>query len=148
MLAKWYGNALSGQWGTTAVRRVDWATDAAKVSLHAVGYVPNQDSDTFFSSATSELATAGGYTAGGFVLTGKTVTYVGASNEVQLDAIDASWTSATFTAYRAVTYVDTAGAATTDPLLGYVDFEGAESVTTGTFTIQWDPTGVLKVTAA
>jgi hypothetical protein len=41
-----------------------------------------------------------------------------------------------------------AGADSTDPLMGYVDFGGAEQVTSETFQITWDTTGVLKVTAS
>ena len=45
-----------------------------------------------------ELATAGGYTAGGATLTtgGSSCTYDTATDEVRLDATDASWSSATF----------------------------------------------------
>jgi hypothetical protein len=32
--------------------------------------------------------------------------------------------------------------------MGYVNFGGDETVASGTFTIQWDSTGVLKITAA
>lgn len=147
--AKWYGNAFTGQFSATAARRVDWATDSVKVALCTSSYTPNQDTHVFFSDVTNELATAGGYTAGGVALAGKSVSYDSASNETRLIASASSWTSATFTAAIAVVYVDTAGAATTDPLLGWVDFGGNETVTSGTFTINWDATnGVLKVAVA
>lgn len=145
--ANWYGQGLLGQWSATAARRVDWVTDTVKTSLHTSSYTPNQDTDDFFNDATNEI-TGTGYTAGGVTLGSKTATYDSGTNEVRLDAADAQWTTATFTTRRAVTWVDTAGASTTDPLLGWVDFGGDESVTSGTFTIQWDSTGVLKVTAA
>lgn len=80
-------------------------------------------------------------------LTGNTVTYDTGTNETRLDANDASWTSASFTAALAVVYRST-GTASTSRLLGWVDFGGNQTVTAGTFTIQWDATGVLKVTAA
>jgi hypothetical protein len=145
--AAWYGNALLGQFSTTAARRVDWATDTIKTSLHTSSYTPNQDTDDFFNDATNEI-TGTGYTAGGVTLGGKTTAYDSASNEARLDANDAQWTSASFTARIAVTYSDTAGANTTDPVMGYVNFGGDETVASGTFTIQWDATGVLKITAA
>lgn len=144
--ANWYGNALLGQWSATAARRVDWVTDTIKTSLHTSTYTPNQDTDDFFNDASNEI-TGTGYTAGGVTLAGKTATYDSASNETRLDANDAQWTTATFTARRAVTYKDT-GTSTTSPVMGWVDFGGDESVSSGTFTIQWDSTGVLKVTAA
>lgn len=146
--SKWYGNGLLGQYSTTAARRVDWATDAITVSLHTSTYVPNQDTDDFFNDATNELSTAGGYTSPGLALGGKSTTYDTGTNEMRLDANDAQWTSATFTARIAVVYSNTAGATTTDPLLTYVDFGGDETVSSGTFTIVWDSTGVAKITAA
>jgi hypothetical protein len=145
--ANWFGNALSGQFSATAARRVDWVTDTIKTSLHTSTYVPAQDTDDFFNDATNEI-TGTGYTAGGVTLAGKSVTYDSGTNEARLDANDAQWTSASFTARIAVTYSDTAGASTTDPVMGYVNFGGDETVSSGTFTIQWDATGVLKITAA
>ena len=145
--ANWYGNALLGQFSTTAARRVDWVTDAIKTSLHTSSYTPAQDTDDFFNDATNEI-TGTGYTAGGVTLGSKTLTYDSGTNETRLDAADAQWTSASFTARIAVTYSDTGGAASTDPVMGFVNFGGDETVSSGTFTIQWDATGVLKITAA
>jgi len=145
--ANWYGNALVGQFSTTAARRVDFVTDAVKTSLHTVTYVPNQDTDDFFNDATNEI-TGTGYTAGGVTLAGKTVTYDSATNECRLDANDAQWTGATFTCRIAVNYSDTAGASTTDPVMSFVNFGADETISAGTFTIQWDATGVMKITAA
>lgn len=146
--AFWYGNALLGQYSATAARRVDWVTDSVKTALCTSTYAPNQDTHTFFSDITNELPTAGGYTAGGVALGTKSVSYDATTNETRLIAANASWASATFTARFSVTYSDTAGAGTTDPLLGYVNFGADQSVSSGTFTIQWDATGVLKITAS
>lgn len=145
--AGWYGLALKDQWNVTAADRVDWLTDTIKCSLHTVTYVPNQDTDDYFNDATNELATAGGYTAGGVTLGSKTLTYDTTTNEARLDAADAAWTTASFTARIAVVYKST-GTATTSHVMGFVNFGGDETVASGTFTIQWDATGVLKVTAA
>ena len=147
--AKQFGPHQLGLYSATADRRVDWLNDTIKVTLHTVTYVPNQDTHDFFDDATNELATAGGYTAGGVTLAGKTLTYDAASNEVRLDANDVSWTNATFTARYAVIWKDTAGAASTDPLIGYVDFGADQSPAGITFTIAWDATsGVLRTTVA
>jgi hypothetical protein len=150
--AAWYGGAFAGQFGTTAARRVDWVSDTIKCSLHGSGYTPNADAHTYWSDvSSSELGTAGGYTAGGKTLTTKSVaTAFGAAgpgdNQVQLKAANVEWVSATFVAYYAIIWKDT-GTASTSPLLGYVNFDGAISVSSGTFTIQWHADGVLKVTA-
>lgn len=145
--AKWFGNALTGQYGNTAARRVDWTADTIKVALCSSSYTPNQDTHDFFDDVTNELAATGGYTSGGATIASPTVTYDSASNEIRLDAADTAWTSASFTARYAVIYKST-GVASTSPLLGYVDFGGDETVSSGTFTIVWDSTGVLKITAS
>jgi hypothetical protein len=144
--AKWYGLAILGQYSGTAARRVDWVADTIKVSLHTATYAPAQDADDFFNDASNEI-TGTGYTAGGVTLAGKSTSYDPTSNETRLIAGNAIWSSATFTAAIAVVYKDT-GVTTTSPLLGWVDFGGNETVTSGTFTIQWDATGVLKIAVA
>lgn len=146
--AFWYGNALLGQYSATAARRIDWVTDSIKQTLHNSTYTPNQDTHTFYSDLTNELTTGSGYTAGGVALGTKSVSYDATTNETRLIAANAAWTSATLTARYSVTYSDTAGAGTTDPLMGYVNFGADQSVSSGTFTITWDATGVLKIVAA
>jgi hypothetical protein len=146
--AKWYGEALLGQYSSTAARRVDWDADTIKCSLHTSSYSPNQDTHNFYDDLTNEVANGNGYATGGVALTTSAPAYDATSNTLRLDASDAQWTSATFTARYAVVYKDT-GSAATSPLLGYVDFGGDETVSSGTFTIQWDSTdGVLRIVAS
>ena len=141
----WYGAGATGLVSATAARRVDWVTDTIKVALTTSSYTPDQDAHDFFNDVTNELPATGGYTAGGATLGTKVLTYDNASNTVRLDAANAEWTSATFTARRCVVYKDT-GVASTSPLLGYGDFGADTSVTNGTFTIEWDATdGVLRM---
>ena len=64
-----------------------------------------------------------------------------------MDANDAAWTGASFTARYAEVWTDTAGASSTDPLICNVNFGGDETVSAGNFTIQWDATGVFKLIA-
>jgi len=109
--------------------------------------VPDQDAHDYFNDITNELTTTGGYTAGGVTLTLTTASYDAATNEVRLDATDAQWTSASFTARYAIVYKST-GTAATSPLICYVDFGGDETVSSGTFTIVWDSTGVAKITVS
>jgi hypothetical protein len=42
-----------------------------------------------------------------------------------------------------VIYNDTAGASSTDPVGGWVDFGADVSTTAGTFQITWDATGIV-----
>jgi hypothetical protein len=46
----------------------------------------------------------------------------------------------------AVVYKDT-GTPSTSPLVGYLDFGGDQTVSSGTFTIVFDATGVFKLDA-
>jgi hypothetical protein len=140
--AKVYGLHARDQYGTTANDRVNWTGDTIQTSLHTVTYVPAQDTDDYFNDATNEI-TGTGYTAGGVVLGSKTLTYDTATDEARLDAADAQWTTASFTARIAVVWVNTAGASTTDHLMSYVDFGADETVASGTFTIQWASNGVI-----
>lgn len=145
--AKWYGKALEGQYGSDSANRVDWASDTIKVALCTSSYAPDQDAHDYFSDVTNEVS-GPGYTAGGVALGTKSVNYDASTNTTSLRAGASSWSGATFTCRYAVIYKDT-GSAATSPLLGYVDFGGDETVSSGTFTITWDATdGALKITAS
>ena len=81
-----------------------------------------------------------GYTAGGETLT---CTWSASGTSMKWDAADVSWTGASFTAYHAVVYDDTHAS---DALVCSIDFGGAQTVSAGTFTIQWNADGILLVT--
>jgi hypothetical protein len=148
--ASWYGLALQGQYGATAARRVDWVGDTIKIMLLTNAYTFNQDTHDFVDDVNAnEITNSAGtaYVAGGQALSGKSVGYASGTNTLQLLASNSVWSTASFTAYKGVVYKDT-GTATTSPLLGYVDLGGAQTVTSGTFTLQWDATdGVLRIVA-
>lgn len=144
--AFWYGLTLRDQYGTTAANRVDYATDTIKIALTTSAYAQDQDAHDFFNDVTNEI-TGTGYTAGGTTLAGKAVTYDTGTNEVRIDANDAAWTTATFTANKAVHYKDT-GTASTSHLISYVLFGGDQTVNSANFTIQWDTTGICKITVS
>lgn len=142
--AKWYGTPIKNMWSGANV--VDWDTDTIKCALTTSAYTPDQDAHDFFNDITNEVSGTG-YSSGGVTLTCSAPTYDSASNTVSLDASDAQWTSASFTARYAIIYKST-GVSSTSPLLGYVDFGGDETVSSGTFTIVWAATGVLTITAS
>jgi len=132
----------------------DWAADTIKVSLHSSAYTPNQSTHEFFSSATNELATANGYTAGGATLTGKSRTVTGLVTAYK--AATTSWAIAsgqTLTARFAIVRKDT-GSAATSPILAVVDMTTDQTASASggastSFDLVWDTTdGVFKVTAA
>ena len=81
-------------------------------------------------TATNEVANSGTYAAGGGALTNVTPTSTGTT--AFTDFADLSFTSATITAYGALIYNDTAAG---DPTVCVLDFGGAKTSTSGTFTI-------------
>lgn len=140
--AVWYGNALLN----LAKGNIDFDTDTFKVLLTTNSYTPDQDAHDFLNDVTNEI-TGTGYTAGGATLSGVSVTYDSGSNEVRILWSDAAWTTATFTARNAVIYKSRGGASSADELVAYIPFGSDQSVTAGTFTLDFT-TNVLKITAA
>jgi hypothetical protein len=76
------------------------------------------------------VANSGTYSAGGGALTN--VTPTSTSTTAFTDFADLSFTTATITAYGALIYNDTAAG---DPTVCVLDFGGAKTSTSGTFTI-------------
>jgi hypothetical protein len=79
---------------------------------------------------TNEVANSGSYAAGGGALTNVTPTSSGTT--AFTDFADLSFTGATITAYGAMIYNNTAAG---DPSVCILDFGGAKTSTSGTFTI-------------
>ena len=142
--AYFYGLFLKNQLDGTAV--VDFDTDVIRCSLHT-GYTPAQDTHDFFNDVSASEITGTGYTAEGPQLTTPDITYDATSNEVRFTFDDPSWTTATFSATHAIIYKDT-GTPTTSPLIAYIDFGGAQSVSAGTFTLDFNATAALKITVS
>ena len=94
------------------------------------------DNSASFTAATTaytssnEVANSGSYAAGGGTLTNVTPTTSGTT--AFTDFADLSFTSATITAFGALIYNDTAAG---DPTVCVLDFGGAKTSTSGTFTI-------------
>ena len=94
------------------------------------------DNSPSFTAATTaytssgEVANSGTYAAGGGTLTNVTPTSSGTT--AFTDFADLSFTSATITAYGALIYNDSAAG---DPSVCILDFGGAKTSTSGTFTI-------------
>jgi hypothetical protein len=143
--AKWYGQALLGQFGATAARRVDWANDTIKVALVKAAYTPDQDKHDFWDDVSANEVTGTNYTAGGKELFEKTVTYDEATNTVRLKAKTVEWKEVTVEYRYAVVYKDT-GTAATSPVLGYLDTGGTQKIAAGLVKIEWDATdGAFRV---
>jgi len=117
---------------------VDLEADTIKVMLlnnsHSFTATHNVIGDV-----NSHQITGTGYTAGGATLASKADTQ---ASTTKWDAADTAWTSASFTAYHAVIWDDTIA---TDDLICSFDFGGAQTVTSGTFTIVWNANGIITL---
>jgi hypothetical protein len=134
----------------TIVLNLDLETH--KVALYGNSVTPDFDCTAAASAyGAGGTWTAGnevsgtGYTATGSALTSTTVTAVAGGIEMW-DAADISWSSATFSnAYGCLIYADALTTPVADQGIVAVYFGGAFQVTSGTFTIQWSASGILRV---
>lgn len=117
-------------------KEVDLVADVIKITLYDNSHSFSA-TDTVYTS-TNELASTGGYTQGGKTLANKAVTELATT---KWDADDPSWTGATFTAYHAVIY----DSSVSNNLIASIDFGGAQAVSSGTFTIQFDSAGIITL---
>lgn len=119
-------------------KEIDLEADTIRVALfdnsHSFTATHNQ-----WSEISANEVSGTGYTTKGEALTTKAVTQ-GATTK--FDADDTAWTGASFTAYHVVIYDDTL---TNDDLIASIDFGGAQTVTSGTFTIQWHANGIITL---
>lgn len=127
--------SLSGQ--------INFASDVIKVMLISGSYTPNIDTHIVTGDVGLFETTGIGYSKGGVQLGTVTVTTDTTDDEGVFDAADSVWSSATFSASGAVIYKSGTTAANSW-LIGYVDFGAANSVTNGTFTIQWNSEGIIN----
>jgi hypothetical protein len=74
------------------------------------------------------------------VLANQTVSL--ATSTATFDGDDETWTLATFAAFHVVLYSATNGSS----LICSIDFGGAQSVSGGTFTIEWNSSGIISLT--
>lgn len=91
---------------------------------------PSFTAATTAYTSSGEVSASGTYASGGGILTNVTPTTSGTTGYT--DFADISFTSATITAYGAMIYNDSAVG---DPAVCILDFSGAKTSTTGTFTI-------------
>lgn len=125
-------------WKTEIMKKtVDMVNDSIKAILLNNSHSFSAANSAYSDISANELATEGGYTQNDKALASKAVA------SAAFDAADTAWTSATFTAYHCVLYDDTHAS---DILICSIDFGGAQTVTSGTFTIQWNASGIITLT--
>lgn len=119
---------------------MDLVNDTVKVALYGSSFAFT-DTQTVYS-VSQELLGVGGYTAGGAAAASQTVTEGGTGGGAMWDFADSQWTSATFSTYFAVIYDQSP----CNTLICAIDFGGVQTVTSGTFTIVYASSGVVRLT--
>ncbi len=110
-----------------------------KCAMTTDTYTPAFDTHDFYADLTNEV-TGTGYTAGGATLTSTEVTL--SSGVLTFDAADVSWASSTIAnAMASAIYAD----AVADELIVLSDFINAASSSGGTFTIEWNASGIFTI---
>ncbi|HVV37580.1 MAG TPA: hypothetical protein VHC63_13305 [Acidimicrobiales bacterium] len=132
---------------TTAV---DLDSDSIKAALFTNSLTtPNFDTNTAYAAApfNANEVSGTGYSAGGAALSGLTVVVASpVATQLNFDANDLSWASATFSSVRGVlVYDDTIASPTAKPGIVAITFGADFSVTGGTFTIQWNANGIFTL---
>lgn len=132
-----YGLTLEKMLCNTAA--IDLEAETNKVALVEDGYTPDFNAHDFYNDLTNEVSGTG-YTVGGKAYTSTEVTLSG--GVLTYDAADVSWTTSTISnAMAAVGYAD----AVADELIFLADFVTAASTSAGTFTIQWNASGIFTL---
>lgn len=125
------------------------SSDTIVCTLHTSSYTPAANTDALWSDVSStELSTAGGYTAGGVALSSVTDTLSTATTT--FTATSPTWS--TFTAgpfrYAVLTRRASTSLVSGDLLLCYSDLTGSGTITGagGSFTITISGSGILTIT--
>lgn len=129
---------------------IDLTTDTFKAMLMTGMTIGATELDAvhYRSSSGGTEITGSGYTAGGTQLTGATLSYDTATNEVRWSHSNPQWVTASFTAAMMLVYKSRGGTSSADEVIYWCDFGGAQTVTAGTFLYQVPATGAIAVTVA
>ena len=145
------GGAITPRWlGQGLLYLLDNPADleavTVKLALATSSFTPNIDTTDFRDDFTAnEVANGNGYSTGGVTLTGVTWSYDSASDQVRIDFDDPAWSfSASKSWQYGVLYIDTAGADSTDPTIGYLDWGSTQTVSTP-YTLTIDSAGLLYI---
>jgi hypothetical protein len=137
-------NRFANNLNVPASSALSWTTDVIKMSFHLAAYVPAKTDDTS-TGATNEISSTAStdYATGGVTITSPTVTQDDVNDYVMLDAADVSIGNATSTGIR-IGVVRMARAAGSSDLCFAYDFGTDQTVSAGTFTVQFTTDGLLQ----
>jgi hypothetical protein len=117
----------------------DMDADTFKCALLTASHTPSAANAVFADLANEVSGT--GYTVGGATLAN--VTWTTSGTTAVLGADDPSWTAATITARYAVIYKSGTANGLANPLVCLLDFGSDKGVTGGTFTVNFNVSGIL-----
>lgn len=138
-----YGGVLQALFN----KEIDWVSDTCKAMLLTSAYTPNQDTHDYLDDISASEASGAGYTAGGQVLTGKSLSYDAGTNTLSVICANPVWAGLT-TSFRYVAFYVSTGTPSTSPLLCYADFGSTQSFTAQTLTLLVPAGGILQHTVA
>lgn len=124
---------------------INWVSDTIKVALCTSAYTPNKRTHTWLSDITNEV-TGTGYTAGGYTLSGKSLTQDNTNDRAVFDANDISQSGVTIAAYRYLVVYKSTGTASTSPLITVIDLGTDYTLDTGILATTWSTAGVFNIT--
>jgi hypothetical protein len=162
----WSGSAMFRAWPTmllndSATGYTGLDSDTIKVALYDSDITPDKDAAVASTGYNTGQWTASGnevtdsdgssdWGAGGVALSGKTIDGTTNSGVIMFDATTDTTHSNTVTltdAHGCLVYDDSISAGTVAKQgISYHWFGGAQSVTTGTFTIVWHANGLFRIT--
>lgn len=143
----WYGRGVQASiLGAGITPTVNYLSDTMNVGLSTSTHVPNKD-DTYLDDAGADDFIDGELSGGNYVrktLASKTITYNAASDRVEFDAADVTWTAINAgTAAQATVFDSTPTTDNSRRVLMNVDTGGFPVVTNGgDLTIQWNTAGL------
>ena len=149
-------NPMLGRLWTTAAPTTfsSLSADSVKFALYPGTITPDKTAavaSTGYNTGqwlSSSEITGTGYTAGGTALASKAFAIDTGSSSVCFTAANVSWTTATITATGGLCYDDTITAGTVAKQgMCFNYFGGSQSVTGGTFTVNWATPSGAAVTA-
>lgn len=115
-----------------ATKVIDFANDVFHIILMQSGFTFDKDTDHGYADVSAhELPTANGYTAGGNILSGVTVTENDLNDRTEITWNNSSWTASGGNigpSPGAIIYDDTA---VDDPIVSYIDFGGDQTQADG-----------------
>lgn len=119
---------------------IDYLNDNIRCALFSSLWSPDQQNDEFFADLSGE-ATGSGYTAGGVLLTGKTIT--AGSNSQVLDAANPEWLNVTSSDIAGCVFYKDTGSAATSPLISFTDFGAVYAPAGQTVRVVIHPSGLI-----